>query len=433
MTDYHDVGADTCASQLGQWRVMWRFLGMLFYGGIFMTRFLIRFLGGFFAFVGLGALADSAHSSVAYGVCDGVKLHYVSNGNVGKTAGVVSYTNESGAGWYVGWPNSGYSEMDYGARTLWYDMDGYNDFFNGADVYYNQAWQFPSRVGPAADSKLQKGCILAPDVDRICTSYYSGVTVSGLFCAGCATLGTMPGVLFAEGSGLFKNYGCCQYGETGSGISQCPCFFASTLSGVTVSDMNGDKHTAPAVIPQIYTYNFLNCQADTYQRVDSDDGHSYVLPWVSVTDASGEGTEMLQGRVKFVYQPGFWGDSAVGNTDQFVSYSASSCTFSNVYLDGVYGVAGLDRCATSGCAEIRTQSSGYWFEPRECSSCRKLTDNVYSEMSGEMVFKPTVSTIGAGAFLRSTFGPESCYLEKIGPFEGTNGSYEYSCDNYYKE
>lgn len=431
MTDYHDVGADTCASQPGQWRVMWRFLGMLFYGGIFMTRFLIRFLGGFFAFVGLGALADSA---VANGICDGVKLHLVSNGNVGKTAGVVSYTNESGAGWFVGWPNSGYSEVEYGPRpALWYDMDGYDAFFDGSDFYYNQLWRFPSRVGPAADSKLQEGCILAPDVDRVCTSYYSGVTVAGYFCAGCAipidaTGDTMPGVLFAEVSGLFKDYGCCQYGETGSGISQCPCFFASTLSGVTVTDMNGEEHTAPNVTPQIYIYNFLNCQADAYQEVDSD-GYSYVLPWVSAEDASGAGTGMLKGRVKFVYQPGFWSAGQVGSTDQLHS---DSCTFSDVHLDGPYGVSGSNRCATSGCADI-TQSSGFWFNPSQCDSCRTLPDDVYSGMSAEMVFKPTVSTIGAGAFLRSTFGPESCYLEKIGPFEDTNGSYEYSCDSYYTE
>lgn len=395
-----------------------------------MTRFLIRFLGGFFAFVGLGALADSA---VANGVCDGVKLHYVSNGAVGETNGVVSYTNESGAGWYVGWPNSGYSEMDYGPRTLWYDMDGYDAFFDGRDAYHNQSWRFPWRVGPAADSKLQNGCILAPELDRICTSYYSGVTVAGYFCAGCAIPidvngDTMPGVLFAEGTGLFQSYGCCQYGvATGT---ECPCFFASTLSGVTVTDMDGDKHTAPTVVPQIYTYNFLNCQADAYQGMGSD-GYSYVLPWVSAEDASGAGTGMLKGRVKFVYQPGFWADGPVGSTDQFVSYSVSSCTFSNVYLDGVYGVAGGDRCATSGCADI-TQSSGFWFNPSACYSCRTLDDN-YSSNSGKMVFEPTVSTTGAGAFLRSTFGPESCYLEKIGPIEGTNGSYEYSCDSYYTE
>lgn len=401
-----------------------------------MMRFLIRFLGGFFSFVGLGALADSA---VADGVCDGVKVHYVSNGNVAETKAVVSYTNTTGMAWYVGWPNSGYSEMDYGARTLWYDMDGYDDFFDGTDSFYMQGWRFPWRVeGELADSKLQQGCMSAPDTDRICTSYYSGTTVAGVFCAGCAIPidvngDTMPGVLFVEGSsGLFVDYGCCLYGETGSGTSKCPCFFASTLSGVTVQDVNGGDHTAPTVVPQIYTYNFLNCQADAYQGMGSD-GYSYVLPWVSSKDASGDSNVelMLKGRVKFVYQPGYWGDTAVGSTDKFVSYSSSSCTFSNVYNDGVYGVFGLARCATSGCADM-TETSGYWFNPSACYSCRTLDDN-YSSKSGEMEFYPTVNTAGTGAFLRSTVGPESCYLKRIGSYEDDSGSYEYSCDSYYKE
>ena len=412
-----------------------------------MTRFLIRFLGGFFAFVGLGALADTA---VADGICDGVSLKNVSNGNIVKTSGVVSRALVTGVAWYVGWPNSEYSEMDYGPRTLWYDMDGYYDFFDNTDAFVGDWWQIPWVVtGELADSRLQNGCILAPDTDRICSNYYSDgkeMGVEGVFCAGCAISARynddtreiydgMPGVLFAEVSGLFKDYGCCQYGETGLGILECPCFFASTdISGLTVTDMNGKDHDVPHVVPHIVTYNFLNCQADADQGV-GENGHSYVLPWVSVSGSLGgtaaEIAEMLKGRVKFVFQPGFWNDTYYGaSTDVFYALS-DKCTFSDVYFDGIYGLSGAARCETSGC-ESASKSSGYWFNPRGCYSCRTLDDN-YSSRSDAMEFYPTVDMVGAGTFLRSTFGRESCRLKRIGPYEDDSGSYEYSCDSYYKE
>lgn len=403
-------------------------------------RFFIRFLGSIFAFVGLGALADSA---VADGICDGVTIHFLQYGTQQSTKAVVSYTESTGGAWYVGWPNSEYSERDYGARTLWYDMDGYTGFsdeyleaytgvnsanplFSDLDSVSGLMYRVPRAIyGPLLDSRLQEYCILPPDMDRICRGYYSDATANGTFCAGCAISDTISGVLFAEVSGLFKDYGCCQYGETGSGMLECPCFFASTLSGVTVTDMNGDNHTAPIIVPLIRTYSFLNCQADAYQRVDSEDGHSSVLPWVSAEDASGTGTGMLIGRMKYVYQPGFWNFPYITNqvyTDDFVS---NDCLLPEMTT----AKEGHNSCTSTGC-HTSAVTSGYWFDTRACDSCRILDDN-YSSNSDKMVFKPTVST--AGAFLRSTFGPESCYLEKIGPFEGDNGSYEYSCDSYYKE
>ena len=376
-----------------------------------MKTRLIRILGTVLSVFGVTATAN------AYtGVCYNPTAKYSST--TLDTNAVVKYKIDTGAAWFVGWPNTDYTgagHKNFGANVV----VGFPvpTFFGGQRYYV-------IGVDPALAYEN------VPELAKYCAGgVSSGVTaadiISGLAAENLCAKGGDGHTFYAAQSGVFEYYGCCFTGAIGTGTSgtgtsdtsgyktleDCPCIYRKADESGRYDSSYGEIVTH-AVIPQIRTYQFINCSDGYYQPTDSK-GNSEIV----------RDTATYSGITIFNIHPGFGWSSYYDFTD------AGPCVIPGV------GTSDYGRyCKNDGCTETGTAGWFGGYSTSSCAACPNSSSDVSGpSQAGELVFASTVRENASSSVsgLISTLGINSCKLARY-VVTDSKGTIVYSCDSTYK-
>lgn len=388
-----------------------------------MKTRLIRILGTFLSVFGINATTNVAVG--ADNVCyNPTKRSYKSDYT---TNDIVTYTTDTGDAWFVGWPNPDYAgDADTG---LWR-----NAGFDHVLVFNGNKYRGVTMEPQNAYHKMPElsgYCALA-----VSTGYSMPDIMSGIKGAYNACVMGDDGItLYAAETGVFNYFGCCYSGNitigTGSGSSgyvllkECPCIFRQADSNAQYSSSLYGNITVHPVIPEIRTYEFINCSPGYYQPVDSNGFSTSVY--------SGQ-----TGKISFNIHPGFlpWGSVS----DEYDWFRADPCVIPAIQSDS------MSYCSKAGCSVVENGWFG-GYRIGNCTACPNSSTDIPSytgTLNAKLVFADTVgrqdgssssgysgSTASGIYALISTVGINSC---KLASYEVTdsNGTIEYSCNSTYK-